>query len=406
MSARWFLVLLTIAAAAGLIWGTLKWREQPPEVQFVRVTRAKIHSSVPTNGSVEPIEWAVARAERGGPVEKILVRLGDRVEEGQALVELDSTEPRANLLAAQARIAQAKADLKVIEHGGRATDLALIQNGLDKARFDLAQAQKDYDAEQRLAERNVATVQEVNQAKAKVDAAKLEIESYERRRAALADGVDRAATEARLKEAEATASVADLQIRQSVIHAPIAGTIYQFDLKPGAYLNAGDAIASIGRMDRVRVNVWVDEPDLGRVGKGMPVTITWDALPGHRWEGEVDRTATRVQALGTRQVGEVVCVIRNPDRDLLPGTNVNVEILAQTVENALTVPKEAVRTEHGQNGVYLLAGEDRLEWKKVTMGLANTTRTQIEGLKEGEAVALFSDHTLRSGMAVKPLFPE
>lgn len=406
MSARWFLILAGVVAAGALAWGVMKWKQQPPEVQFAHVTRQTIHSSVPTNGKVEPIEWTVARAERPGPVEKILIHLGQHVSKGQPLVELDATESRANLLAAQARIAQAKADLNVIEHGGRATDRADIQNGLDRAHFDLAQAQKDYDAEQRLLTKNVATLQEVNAAKAKVDAAKLQIESLERRRAALADTADRAATEARLQEAEAAARVADLQIRQSVVPAPIEGTVYQFDLKPGAYLNAGDAVASIGKMDQVRVNVYVDEPDLGRVKKGMPVVITWDALPGHQWEGEVDRTPTQIQALGTRQVGEVVCVIRNPDRDLLPGTNVNVDIRSQTVDNALSVPKEAVHTEHGQTGVYLLGADDQVEWKKIALGLQNTTRTEIEGLKEGDAVALYSDRTLHSGMTVKPVFPE
>lgn len=405
MSARWFLVLAVALAAGGLIWGLLKYKEQPTEVQFARVTRQTIHSSVSTNGKVEPIEWAVARAERPGPVEKILIKLGDNVVKGQPLVQLDSTEARANLLAAQARIEQAKADLNVIERGGRATDLADIQNGLDKAHFDLEQAQKDYEVERRLLAKNASTVQQVNGAKARMDSAQIQIESLERRRKALASTVDRAATEARLDEAQAAAGVAQVQIRQSVITAPIEGTVYKFDLKPGAYLNTGEDVAYIGRMEQVQVNVYVDEPDLGRVKKGLPVVITWDAMPGHQWEGEVDRTPTEIQALGTRQVGEVVCVIRNPDRDLLPGTNVNVEIQSQTVDNALSVPKEAIRTEHGQTGVYLLK-DDQLEWKPITTGLQNTTRTQIEGLQEGDAVAMYSDRTLRSGMLVKPVFAE
>jgi HlyD family secretion protein len=405
VSARWFLLVAILAAAGGLVWGLLKYKEQPTEVQFARVTRQDIHSSVSTNGKVEPIEWAVARAERAGPVEKILIKLGDHVAKGQPLVEIDSTEARANLVAAQARIEQAKADLNVIERGGRATDLAEIQNGLDKAQFDLDQAQKDYAVEQRLLAKNAATVQQVNDAKARVDSAKIQIENLERRRKALASTADRAATEARLNEAQAAAGVAQVQIQESVITAPIEGTVYKFDLKPGAYLNAGQEVAYIGRMEQVRVNVYVDEPDLGRVKKGMPVVITWDAMPGHKWDGEVDRTPTEVQALGTRQVGEVVCLIQNPDRDLLPGTNVNVDILSQTVENALSVPKEAIRTEHGQSGVYLL-DDDHLEWKPITPGLANTTRTQVEGLKEGDAVALYSDRTLHSGMLVKAVFPD
>ena len=132
------------------------------------------------------------------------------------------------------------------------------------------------------------------------------------------------------------------QIKLPEVSAPITGIVYQFDLKPGAYLSAGDLVASIGRLDHVHVKVYVDEPDLGRVMKGMPVTITWDALPGRQWKGSVDRTPTEIVAMGARQVGEVQCDIANPDMDLLPGTNVNAVILSETVENAITIPKEAV----------------------------------------------------------------
>jgi HlyD family secretion protein len=163
-------------------------------------------------------------------------------------------------------------------------------------------------------------------------------------------------------------------------------------------------VGSIGKLDRVRVNVFVDEPDLGRVAKGMPVVITWVAKPGRVWDGEVDRTPTQIVAMGTRQVGEVVCVIKNPDRDLLPGTNVDAEIRSETVADALTVAKEVLRTERGETGVLVLAG-DRLVWKKAKVGVSNTTRSQVEGLSEGDAVALYSDKALKDGMLVRAVFP-
>lgn len=194
-----------------------------------------------------------------------------------------------------------------------------------------------------------------------------------------------------------------------MVRAPIAGTVYQFDLKPGAFLETGGLVATIGQLDRVRVKVFVDEPDLGRVAVGKRVAITWDAKPGREWTGEVDKTPTEIVALGTRQVGEVLCVIANPGHELLPGTNVNVEIRSDQVANALTIPKEAVRREQGQTGVFALtangSGQQTVEWKKVTLGIGSTTRTQVEGLKDGDAVALTSEKALKNGMAVSPRFP-
>jgi len=398
----WWL-LAALGGAMG-VWAIASWRNQPPQVQFARVTREVITTSVPTNGKVEPIEWAEARAERSGPVQEILVQRGQRVRHDEPLVRIDSNEAQAELTAAQARITQIRAELEVLDRGGRASDLTEISSGLERARLDLQIAQKDYDALVRLQEKQAATPFEAAAAKERVDRAQLQIRSLEQRRAALVAAPDRTAAQARLRDAEAAATLAEQRIKMSAVRAPIDGVIYQFDLKRGAYLNAGDLVASIGRLERVRVKVFVDEPDLGRVGKGMPVVITWDALPGHQWKGEVDRAPMQIVALGTRQVGEVVCVIQNPDGDLLPGTNVNAEIQSQSVANALAIPKETLRREPGQTGVFVLSG-DRLAWKKVTLGVANTTRTQVDGLNEGDAVALPSEKPLKDGMAVRPVFP-
>jgi HlyD family secretion protein len=207
-----------------------------------------------------------------------------------------------------------------------------------------------------------------------------------------------------LHDAEAAVALAQERIQKSIVRSPIAGTIYQFDLKPGAYLNAGDLVAALGELSRVRVRVYVDEPDLGRVAKGMPVTISWDAMPGKQWKGSVDRTPTQIIALGTRQVGEVMCIIDNRDRDLLPGTNVNVEIRSHVVDGALTLPKETVQRQGGEPGVFVLNGQS-VAWKKISQGVANTTRIQVEGLKEGDAVALPTEKPLKDGMLVDPQFP-
>jgi multidrug efflux pump subunit AcrA (membrane-fusion protein) len=126
-------------------------------------------------------------------------------------------------------------------------------------------------------------------------------------------------------------------------------------------------------------------------------------MPGRQWKGVVDKTPTQIVALGTRQVGEVYCVIENPDHDLLPGTNVNVDITAEESAGALTIPKEAVRRELGQAGVFTLSG-NTLAWKKITLGVSNTTRTQVEGLNENDPVALPSEKPLKDGMIVMPQF--
>jgi HlyD family secretion protein len=404
MKTRVILAILLLAAAGGGAWLLISARNQPPAVSFVKVKRETITDAVPTNGKVEPIEWAEARAERAGPVEAILVRRGEHVEKGAELVALDASEAKADLASAQSRVAQARAEIEVLDKGGRAGDMTAIAGDMERAKLDLASAQKDYDALSRLLAKQAATGFEVAQAKDRVDRAQAQIHALEQRRAALVAPPDRTSAEARLRDAEAAVTLAGERIGKSIIRAPISGTIYQFDLKPGAYLAAGDLVAAIGDLARVRVKVFVDEPDLGRVARGMPVAITWDALPGKQWKGTVDRTPTQIVALGTRQVGEVLCLIDNREGDLLPGTNVNVEILSKVVDGALTIPKEAIQHQDGQTGIFVLNGQS-VAWRKVALGIANTTRTQVTGLNENDAVALPAEKPLKDGMPVIPQFP-
>src|SRR5579871_4381311 len=316
---------------------------------------------------------------RAGAVEEILVQRGQHVAKDAELLRLDAADVRADRAAAQSRIDQIHLELDTISKGGKTADLVDIASQLDKARLDLAAAQREYDSDVKLEAQQAATRYDVNAAKVRVDQLNLLIKTLQEKKAALVTPTDRASAEARLREAESALNLASERMKQSVVRAPIDGEIYQFDLKPGAYLNVGDPVASLGQLDRVRVNVFVDERDLGRVAKNMPVKITWDAQPKREWRGTVDRTPTQIVPLGTRQVGEVVCLIENPDHDLLPGTNVNVEIRSESIDNALTIPKEAVLRELGQAGVYMLQG-DHLAWHTITLGVNNVNRTQVDGL--------------------------
>jgi HlyD family secretion protein len=138
----------------------------------------------------------------------------------------------------------------------------------------------------------------------------------------------------------------------------------------------------------------------------MPVKITWDALVGRTWTGTVEKTPTEVTALGTRQVGEVQCVIDNPDLDLLPGTNINAEVRSNVADNALTIPKDVIHREAGRTGVFALGQDDKIFWRDVKLGISSVTRSQvISGLSEADSVAGSSDRPLRNGMKVTPVYP-
>ena len=114
--------------------------------------------------------------------------------------------------------------------------------------------------------------------------------------------------------------LAKSHMAQTVIRAPIGGMVYDLAARPGVYLNIGDLVANVGQTGRLRVRVYVDEPELGRVQQGQPVTITWDALPGRDVGGHGGAQAG--QYCGRWQAGrwaKCSCTIDNPGRHVAAG---------------------------------------------------------------------------------------
>ncbi|MBI1789252.1 MAG: efflux RND transporter periplasmic adaptor subunit [Acidobacteria bacterium] len=398
------LVVAVLLAGAAAIWLTQR-KSDPPEVSFAKVQRETLVSTLPTNGKVEPLEWQPVRSEAAGLVERVAVQEGQRVAKGGLIATLRSTEEQSALAAGEALLARAQADLAAIQRGGRSADLAEIANALSRARFDKDAAEREKAAMQRLVEKQAATRAEAEAAGRKVRQAEIEIESLGRKRAALVAATDRGVAEARVREAQAAVDAARRKLAQAEIRSPLDGAIYELTARAGAYLNRGDLLGNVGRLDRLRVRVYVDEPEVGRVAVGQPVRITWDALRAASWEGKVERLPTEIATLGTRQVGEIRVSIENTDRRLAPGANINAEIRTAVVPDALTIPKEAVRREGGQAGVFVLQG-GRVAWRGITEGPSSATRVQAaSGLAAGDSVALPGERILRDGDPVRAIYP-
>ena len=401
---RIFAIGILLAVAGLLIWGFTR-KSTPPDIPFAKVSRGTIISSLSTNGKIEPIEWASARAERPGVVQKIFVVRGQEIKAGAPLVSLDPGAVGNELATAKADITVAQAQQKVLQEGGPQIERTQIENQLSTARANLQNGRKEFDSLQRLVNKQAATRVELDTARQRMEQYEIEIQSLEKRRTALVAPTDLPVTQARLDQAESAATTARRNLSLTLVRAPMAGTLYQFDLRLGSFLNAGDLVANIGKLDQVRVMVYVDEPDLGRVEKGMQVTFTWDAVPGRKWKGVVDKLPTQVVALGSRQVGEVGCVIENPGHDLLPGTNINAEIQSRVVQNALSIPKEALRREGESTGVFVLSGE-KVIWRPLKLGVSSYTKAQVlEGLQDGNSVTLPTDRPLKNQMKVKAVYP-
>jgi HlyD family secretion protein len=335
----------------------------------------------------------------------VLVRRGDHVVVGSALVELDSSTEKGELVSAESRLAQARAELRRLEEGGSRTARAELQGALESARVQMENARRERERTERLVEKNAETREALRAAEDRVLQAEAEVQSIENRQKALLVEGNREAAEARVQEAEAAIALIRQRMAQSKVLTPVGGVVYSLTAKAGGFLQPGDLIAEVGQTRTLRVLVYVDEPELGKVGRGMPVEIQWDARPGEKWLGKVENLPTQIVALNTRQVGEVVCLIDNEKGLLPPGANVNAEIRSAVVENALAIPKAALRRGEKGSGVLVLVG-DRVEFRAVELGITSITHAEIlSGLKESDAVALPADGNLEPGDRVIPQLP-
>ncbi len=397
------LVVAVALAAAFAIWFFLKRSDAPP-VPFAKATRQTISNFLSTNGKVEPAEYVDVRVETAALVKRVLVHAGDSVRKDQVLAELTEPGLQQELDAAIAREAQTRADLQTLQTGGRSSEIAELDGTLNRLRTDREAAQRNFDALQRLLAKQAATAFEMEQARQSVKTLDVQIQSLQQRRAALVGKGDLGSAQARVDEAAANVRLARNRMAQDIIRAPMSGTVYDLPTRAGSFLSVGDPVASIGKLDPVRVRVYVDEPELGRVAAGQRVRITWDALSGKEWTGVVEKRPAEVVALGSRQVGEVLCTIGNPKRELVPGTNVNAFILTQVVENALTIPKSSVRRD-GAIGVFLLQKDNTVKWQPIVTGAADALRVEVvKGLADGDAVAQPTDQALKAGTKVSPVF--
>jgi HlyD family secretion protein len=394
--------LVPLLAATVIVLGLAR-RSTPPRVAFVKVARETLVSSLPTNGKAEPFEWQAVRAETAGVVTQVRIADGQTVARGAVLAEMADPALNAEIRASEAKVAEARASLAGLEEGGRPADRTEIENSLERARMDLKQAQSEAAVLARLAEKQAATRLEAEAARARVVRERMAIAALEKKRSALVALTDVAAAHARLDDAQAALNLARSHAAQALLRAPIAGEIYGLAARPGAYLKPGDLVTNIGTLGRLRVRVYVDEPELGRIAVGQPVVITWQALPGREWQGTVERKPASIEPLGSRQVGEVVCTIANPGRELIPGTNVDAVIRTAVVPGALTIPKEALRHDVRGDYVFRLAG-DSLERRDVRTGPSSVARVQVTaGLQDGDAVALPNEIPLQPGKRVTPV---
>ena len=391
------------AIVAVVLLASFASRDDSVPVVAATVARSTIRSVISTNGKVEPLQNFEAHAPLATRVERVLVKEGDHVKKDQLLVELDAASARSQAAQALEQIVAAEADINSLAHGGTQEEVLTLQAQLVKARADHDTAQRNLDSLKRLQQLGAAAPGEVRAAQNQLDTAAAQVKLLESKQKERYSSPEAARVQGQLAEAQSAYAAARDVLSQMLILAPFDGIVYSLPVKRGAYVNAGDLVMQEADLSKVLVRAFVDEPDVARLAPGEKIEVTWDAIPGRVWTGTVSAVPAAVKLHGTRNVGETTCTVANDDFKLLPNINVGVTVVTAQHENALTVPREALRQDDATPYVFEIVNHV-LQRRNVQTSISNLTQAEITGgIAEHAQVALGSTNSkpLRDGLTVK-----
>jgi HlyD family secretion protein len=357
-------------------------------VRVTKVQRGTIRSVISTNGKVEPLNNFAAYAPMGTTVEKVLVKEGDHVKSGQLLVKLNDSEARSDVARTLAQVRAAQAASSAVRRGGNQEEILTLEADTTKARAARDEAQRRLDALRKLQQQGAASPGEVKDAENQLARANADLQLLAQKQKDRYSQPEVAQVESRLQEANAAYAAAQDVLNQLNVRAPFDCTVYSVPVRQGDYVHPGDLVLQAADLSNVRVRAFVDEPDVGHLQAGQPIEVSWDAMPGHTWEGKVSTIPASLKLLGTRNVGEVTFTVENEGLHLLPNVNVGVTIVTAEDHNALIVPREAVRQDDQGSFVYAVTDQE-LQRRDVKTGISDLTHVEVtSGVTENTQIAL------------------
>lgn len=389
----------TIISALGILlilflgWRIFGQAKAQIQYQTAPVTKGSIISSVTESGNVATNSQGSVGSPTTGIIEEIYVKNGDTVTQGQNLFKVKSTATAqetasayANLLSAQNNLDSAKAKINSLQQALFVANQTFV-NDKGTANPDTSdpkyieenaawqQAQADYTNQQGV----------INQAAAALTNAELAYEATQ----------------------------------DSVITAPISGTVANISVQPGDQVTAssgnlstelsnssntssGSTVLSIGDFSQPYIKVQASEVDIPNIKEGEKATITLNAYPNKTFVGEV----SQVDTIGTVSSGVVtynvyVKFIAAPP-GIEPGMSATVTIETARKDDVLTVPSSAIQNIGGQTMARVLQN-GKMAMVAITTGIASDTDTEItSGLSEGDTVVTNIIQPTTSGATSSP----
>lgn len=361
-------VFLFALVALAALFGCKAWfKDEPVSYITEPVIRKNIEKAVNATGEVKAIELVTVGAQTSGKIEYLPVKVGQRIQKGDLIAQIDSTTQENDVNSTKAKLTSLKAQLNAAEISAKI-------------------AEKQFIREQRLLKKNAASQEDFENAKDAFEAAKAKVTELK----------------ASIAETALALNTAETNLGYTKITAPLDGVVVSVPVKTGQTVNAAmntPTIVQIADLSQMEILIEISEGDIGKVQTGAKVTYTVLSAPETVYETTLKSIDPGLTLLTNGEYTEVVgsdeaiyyygrLVVDNPDGVLRIGmTTQNVIYVAQA-DNVLTVPVLAVKKDGAQSYVNILTPTG-IQRHAVITGLSDGVDIEIKsGVSDHDTVVI------------------
>ncbi len=379
---RWLVLIMVVLAIGAVAYAVT--RPKPVAVDVMIAKREDVQTSVVASGRV----LALARVDIGatitGRVQKVAVREGARVAEGQLLVQLEQAELAAAV--SQARAVRERARARVASVANLA--LPTARESQSQAESNVTLAEREYKRAQELLAKGFISQSRVDEAERQLQVVRSQLASAKSQVSAQGtQGAEAQQAREQLAEAEAALQLAQARLAQTEIRAPAAGVVLERLVEPGDIAQASRRMLVLALEGAARLIAQVDEKNLPLLQTGSKALAAADAFPGERFESLIAYISPGVDA--ARGTVELRLDIPRPPAFLKSDMTVSVDITGPLLKQIIIVPADIVH-QLQSDAPYVVIDRDGLSAKMpVRLGVQMQGKVQIvSGVEPGARLVL------------------
>lgn len=377
---KWFGRLIITCCVIFVAWGT--WytvyqsslaavsstettKSAPPlAVEVVTARKELVEEQIVLVGSLLPASQTEIRSRVDGYIRELAFDVGDWVNVGDVICQLDDSKQREALQQAAATLDAAKAQL-----------------GVQQSEYELAR--RNVDREELLAQRGASTSQDVETAQANLEIAKARVKLEE----------------SHVAEAEANVSALKIALKEFQLVSPITGFVASRLVDIGDLAKPDLPLLHLVDLKSVRTTVSVIEKDYSKVDVGQKAVVVVDAYSGKEFVGEVDRISPIVDP--ETRTASIQIRVQNPELLLKPGMYARVKLNSDRSKLSNVIPLAAVVDINDRSYVYVVNGEEKTELRQIELGMTDGLMAEVRlGLEAGERVITLGNRMVQPSQTV------